>query len=276
MNLSNSQIADARFGKPIKSKILTILISLVSITILIACNMPQAEQVPPPGEVQTSAARTVEALLSPQATSTVMPQETQAFLPDTPVSTLTLTAGPTGTITPTYSVPMLRVLENTNCRSGPGQDYAIVHTYLVWKELEIVGAYPQENYWLVKSPESPTGECWLWGEYVELKGSYWVVSSVTPPPTATKALPAAPSIQEWTFSCNVGQVTVSIKWTDRAADESGYRVIRDDQAVAELPADTKSYAETIPYASGDQFVYFIEVYNVTGPVRSSPMQFSCP
>ena len=71
-------------------------------------------------------------------------------------------------------------------------------------------------------------------------------------------------------------MTVSIKWTDRATDESGYRVIRDDQAVAELPADSKSYAETIPYTSGDQFVYFIEVYNVTGPVRSSPMQFSCP
>lgn len=259
-----------------KSKTLTLLTSLVLITILVACNMPQADQVPPPGEVQTSAALTVEALLTPlQATATVRPQETQAFLPEA-TDTLPPTTGATGTITPTFSVPMLRVLEQTNCRTGPGQDYAIVHTYLQWKELEIVGAYPQEDYWLVKSPESPTGQCWLWGGYVEVKGSYWVVSSVTPPPTATKAPPTAPSIQEWTFSCNVGQVTVSIKWTDRATDESGYRVIRDDQAVAELPADSKSYAETIPYTSGDQFVYFIEVYNVTGPVRSSPMQFSCP
>lgn len=256
-----------------KSKTLTILTSLVLITILAACNMPQADQVPPPGEVQTSAARTVEALLvSPQATATM---EQQAILPDTPASTSPPTAGPTGTVTPTYSVPMLRLLENTNCRTGPGQDYPVVHTYLVWKELEIVGAYPQLNYWLVKSPESPGGQCWLWGEYAEVKGSYWAVPSVTPPPTATKAPPVAPSIQEWTFSCNVGQVTVSIKWTDRATDESGYRIIRDDQVVAELPADSKSYAETIPYTSGEQFVYFIEVYNVTGPVRSSPMQFSC-
>lgn len=256
-----------------KNKTSTLLTSLFLIAILIACNMPEAEQVPPPGEVQTAAALTVEALLaSPQATSTVE----QSILPDTPASTPTLTAGPTGTITPTYSLPMLRVLEQTNCRSGPGPDYEILHTYLQWKELEIVGAYPQENYWLVKSPESPSGQCWLWGEYVEVSGSVWVVSSVTPPPTATKAPPAAPSIQEWTFSCNVGQVTVSIRWTDRASDESGYRVIRNDQAVAELPADSKSYAETIPYASGDKFVYFIEVYNATGPVRSTSMPFSCP
>lgn len=256
-----------------KSKAPTVLSSLFLITILIACNMPQADRVPPPGEVQTSAALTVEALLvSPQAT----PTAGQALLPDTPASTSAPTAGPTGTITPTYSVPMLRLLENTNCRSGPGQDYPIVQTYLVWKELEIVGAYPQENYWLVKSPESPGGQCWLWGEYAEVKGSSWAVPSVTPPPTATKPPPAAPSIQEWTFSCNVGQVTVSIKWTDRAVDESGYRIIRDDQAVAQLPADSNSYAETIPYMSGDTFVYIIEVFNATGPVRSTPIQFTCP
>jgi hypothetical protein len=259
-----------------KNRTWTLLTTLVLIASLFACNMPEVEQVPPPGEVQTSAALTVEALLIPPSVTVTARQGEQPILPNTPASTPTLTAGPTGTITPTYSVPMLKVLEQTNCRTGPGQDYPIVHTYLVWKELEIVGAYPQENYWLVKSAESPSGTCWLWGEYVEVSGSYWAVSSVTPPPTATKAPPIAPSIQEWTFSCNVGQVTVSIKWTDRAADEGGYRVIRDDQAVAELPADSQSYAETIPYASGDEFVYFIEVYNVTGPVRSSPMQFSCP
>jgi hypothetical protein len=257
-----------------KSRTQAILTALILITSLIACNLPEAaEQVPPPGDVQTAAALTVEALLAPPSVTATMREE-QAVLPNTPTSTPTI--GPTGTVTPTYSVPMLRVLEQTNCRTGPGPDYEIVNTYLQWKELEIVGAYPQENYWLVKSPESPTGQCWLWGEYVEVSGSFWAVSSVTPPPTATKAPPAAPSIQEWTFSCNIGQVTVSIKWTDRAVDESGYRVIRNDQAVAELPADSKSYTETIPYASGDKFVYFIEVYNATGPVRSTSMPFACP
>lgn len=255
-----------------KNGIRTTITLLVLIASILACNLPgSGEQVPPPSDVQTAAALTVEALLTvPTITATA--QVDQETLPDTP----TPASGPTGTITPTYSVPMLRVIEQTNCRTGPGQDYEVVYTYLAWKELEIVGTYPQENYWLVKSVESPTGTCWLWGEYVEVKGSYWVVSSVTPPPTATKAPPPAPSIQNWEFSCNFGQATVTIKWTDRAVDEIGYRIIRDGQAVAELPADSKSYAETIPYASGDQFVYFIEVFNVTGLVRSTPIQFTCP
>lgn len=243
---------------------------------LLACNFPgSGEQIPPPADVQTSAARTVEALLlstpSPPASTE------QAILPP-PSETATLppTLGPTATITPTYSVPILRLLENTNCRNGPGTDYQIVHTYLVWKELEIIGAYPQQNYWLVKSPESPTGECWLWGGSVEIKGSYWSVPSVTPPPTVTAAPPAAPALQEWTFNCNIGQVTVSIRWTDRAVDESGYRILRNDQTAAELPADSKSYTETISYASGDKFVYFVEVFNPSGFARSTPIQFTCP
>lgn len=256
-----------------KKRTLTTLATLLLTASLLACNLPgSGEQVLPPGDVQTAAALTVEALLTVPSVTATARQEVQI----SPTNTPSPTTGATGTITPTYSAPMLKVLQQTNCRTGPGQDYEVVYTYLAWKELEIAGAYPQENYWLVKSAESPAGVCWLWGEYVEVKGSYWTVSSVTPPSTATQAPPPAPSIQEWTFNCNVGQVTVSIKWTDRAVGESGYRVIRDDQAVAQLPADSNSYAETVPYTSGDKFVYFIEVYNVTGPVRSTPIQFTCP
>jgi SH3-like domain-containing protein len=255
-----------------KSRTRTNLATLVLILSLIACNLPgSGEQVPPPGEVQTAAALTVEALLIPPSV-TATTQEEQVILPDTPTPTI----GPTGTITPTYSMPTLTLREPTNCRTGPGLDYAVLFSYVKGVRLEIIGSYPQENYWLVKAEESPTGECWIWGEYADITGSYWVVSSVTPPPTATMTPPAAPSIQKWEFNCNLGQVTVTIQWKDRANNETGYRVIRDDQVVAELPADSNSYVETISYTAGDKFVYYIEVYNVTGPVRSTPMQFTCP
>lgn len=255
-----------------KNKTRATLATLALIASILACNFPSAEQVPPPSDVQTAAALTVEALLVPSATATVK-QEVQASA----TNTTSPTAGPTGTITPTYSVPMLKVLEQTNCRTGPGQDYEVVYTYLQWKELEIVGAYPQENYWLVKSSESPTGECWLWGGYVEVRGSYWVVSSVTPPPTATKAPPSAPSIQKWDFFCSTaaGQMEITIQWTDRADNETGYRVIRDDVVVAELPADTSKFNETILLGSGENVTYYIEVYNSSGAVRSTPIKLSC-
>jgi hypothetical protein len=249
----------------------SLLAGVVLIVSILACNAPSVEQVPPPSDAQTAAALTIEALLAPSATATLH-QESATSLP----ATLTPTVGPTGTITPTYSVPMLKVLQQTNCRMGPGQDYEVVYTYLQWKELEIVGAYPQENYWLVKSPESPTGECWLWGEYVEVSGSYWVVSSVTPPPTATIPPPQAPVI-EWEYFCSYAtdDIDVSLKWRDVATNETGYRIIRNGQVIAELPANSTSYTETIDLVAGEKTIYEVEVFNSTGPKRSSPISFEC-
>jgi len=244
----------------------------MSILMITACNLPSADQVPPPSDVQTAAARTVEALLNPLASATIQVDET-AEIPAAPSPT----AGATGTITPTYSVPILTVREQTNCRTGPGQDYDVIFTYLPNKKLEIIGRYDPGNFWLVKSNESPTGNCWLWGEYVDLAGSYWVVGSVTPPPTASNAPPDAPSIQKWDFFCSTvtGEMEVTIQWTDRATDESGYRVIRDNGIAAELPANSSSYTETILLGSGESATYFIEVYSAAGAVRSTPIKLSC-
>lgn len=254
-----------------KNKRRTTLASLVLIASILACNIPSAEQVPPPSDMQTAAALTVEALLMPSTTATTQ-QEEQAVLP----VTSTPTVGPTSTITPTYSVPMLIVLQQTNCRAGPGQDYEVVYTYLAQKKLEIIGNYPQENYWLVKSAESPTGECWLWGEYVKISGSYWVVSSVTPPPTATIPPPQAPAVQ-WEYYCNYAndRMDVSLKWTDVASNEAGYRIIRNGQVVAELPAGSTVYVETITLIAGEKTTYQVEVFNSTGSKQSSPISFEC-
>jgi hypothetical protein len=171
---------------------------------------------------------------------------------------------------------MLTVQESTNCRTGPGQDYEVVFTYLKGKKLEIVGRYDVENYWLVKSAESPTGQCWLWGEYADVTGSYWVVSSVTPPPTATIPAPQAPAVK-WEFNCNyaTSQMDVSFTWVDDAANETGYRVIRNDQAIVELPANTTAYTDTYLFDTGEKVLYQIEVYNITGFTRSPVISITC-
>jgi hypothetical protein len=246
------------------------ILLLLSVLWMTACNLPSAEQVLPPGEVQTAAALTIEALLFPIASRQA---DQPADLPGTPSPS----TGLTGTITPTYSLPILTVREQTNCRTGPGEEYEIIFTYLPDKSLEILGRYDPGNFWLVKSSESPTGNCWLWGEYVDVAGSYWVVGSVTPPPTGTQAPPDAPSIQKWDFSCNTvaGEMEVTILWTDRATDEAGYRVIRDNGVAAELPANSTSFTETILLATGESATYYIEVHDATGSVRSSPIKLTC-
>ncbi len=253
----------------------TISASIILIMSMIACNMPGNAQ---PLSVDDQAATIIAATLQEGLRNGADVPITATFSSTpNPTTTPTPTGGPTATITPTYSTPILTVREQTNCRTGPGQDYEVVFTYLTNKKLEILGRYDPGNFWLVKSSESPTGQCWLWGEYVDVAGSYWVVVSVTPPATATKAPPDAPSVQKWDFFCSTvtGEMEVTIIWADRAVDETGYRIIRDEGVAAELPPNSTKYTETILLSSGESVTYYVEVYNSAGSVRSTPIKLVC-
>ena len=240
---------------------------------ILACNTP-GEQIPPPNDIQTAAALTLQVIFTPSVTAATEPAVTDTV--SAPITqTLATVVSPTITITPTYSVPMLTVKESTNCRAGPGEEYEIVVTYLTGKKLEIAGRYDPGNFWLVKSNESPTGTCWLWGQYVEVVGSYWTVASVTPPPTATGAPPRAPGIVKWEFFCSDSTLTFNVTWADNANNETGYRVFRNGEQAAELPADTTSYTDNFP-VSGDQSVeYYIQVYSDAGTGNSGVMRMKC-
>lgn len=246
------------------------LSSLILLAAILACNIP-AEQVSPPGEVQTAAALTVQAVM-------VTPSLSRAGSPTAAPQTPSLTSSPesTITITPTYSVPMLMVKESTNCRNGPGEEYEVIFTYLSGKKLEVVGRYDPGNFWLVKSNESPSGTCWLWGEYVDVTGSYWAVSSVTPPPTSTSAPPRAPSIQKWEFYCSGGTLTFTANWVDNATGEAGYRIFRNGEQLVELPANSTTYTDDFTLTELNQSVeYYLQVYGPAGSVNSSVMRMKC-
>ena len=251
---------------------------LILISAMLACNLPGTA----PSISVNDQAATVIAMTFQAGTQSVINIPITA----TPTSTLTplptvfftATSGATPTITPTFSTPMLTVLQQTNCRSGPGQDYDIVRTYLPKQKLLILGRYEPTNYWLVKTLElksSTVGSCWLWGEYVKLSGSYWVVPTVTPPPTATTAPPAAPGLLDWRFDCGSGNMTFTVLWADKATNETGYRVFRDGKQVVELPADSTSYSETIPLQSGESAAYYIQVYAPSGTANTSVMKLTC-
>jgi len=248
------------------------ILSIILITVL-ACNMPGTA---PTLSVNDQAATIIAATLQSQPQSVFDIPVTATFSPVPQVTATIGTAGPTATITPTYSVPMLTLREQTNCRTGPGQNYEILFSYIKGVTVEIIGNYPQENYWLVKSVESPTGECWLWGEYADISGSYWVVASVTPPPTPTMSLPKAPAVK-WEFNCDyaASQMEVAFTWTDNATNETGYRMIRNDQPVIELPANITAYKDVFTFVSGEKVLYQIEVYNITGFTRSAVISIAC-
>ena len=241
---------------------------------MLACSLPATA---PSLTVDQQAATAVAATLTAQpgseseSTATVTARVTSTVT----AAGSTATGAVTPTITPTYSTPMLTVLQQTNCREGPGQDYQVIFTYLADVKLEIIGRYEPTDFWLVKSLESKTGTCWMWGEYTEASGSYWVVPTVTPPPTATLPPPQAPSIDNWEFSCSGGDITFSLQWEDRATNETGYRIFRDGEMVAELPANSTSWTETTPLESGESVSYYLQVYGPSGTVNTSIIKISC-
>ena len=254
----------------------SIVLVLLSCSIL-GCNLPGS---PEPLSVNDQAATIIAATLTEEARdSTSVPMSATSSRTPSPTSTATANT-PSATITPTFSTPMLTVIEQTNCRTGPGQDYEVVFTYLANARLVILGRYETENYWLVRSDESPTGSCWVWGEFVEVSGSYWVVPSVTPPATATQSPPAAPTFQNWDYTCSFNGINndlnVILEWSDRSNNETGFRVFRDGGLIVELPAGSTSHADTTDVNSGENTTYRVEAYNVTGSASTSTISISCP
>ena len=249
-------------------KLLYWIISLILLIVAVfAYNIP-AEGAPLHNEAEIAAASTLLAMVTPQSTETALPVSTVVLPSNTPTSQPTIAASPTLT----YSVPMLTLRDATNCRTGPGVSYEIVVTYPIGQSLEILGRYEPGNFWLVKSSESPNGSCWLWGEYADVSGSTWATAAVTPPSTPIASVtprpsaPQAPSMQDYDYYCDDVDHTFSFQvlWEDRSGNEFGYRILREGSVVAELPAGSTYYFETIPMPESRGAQYSIQAYNEYG------------
>ena len=70
-------------------------------------------------------------------------------------------------------------------------------------------------------------------------------------------------------------MTITIDWADRSNNESGYRVLRDGNAIIEMPPNSTAFSETIALQSGDSVEYIIQVFNSTGELNSLPIKLTC-
>jgi hypothetical protein len=98
------------------------------------------------------------------------------------------TATPTPTETPTAFTPLARVLQNANCRFGPGRAYSIESTLLEGQSAPIQGRNEDSSWWLVQDPLTAK-QCWVWGSSVEVIGDASRVLVAQSPPTATEKAP---------------------------------------------------------------------------------------
>lgn len=216
-----------------------------------SCNLPAAGGTDP--QIATAAALTV-----------------QAALGATPPASNNIGASPTSQA---FSQPLITVDDVTNCRTGPGTNYERVVQIAAGQQVEIVGVYPP-NYWIVSTS---AGLCWVSAEFATPMGSVQTVPTVTAPSTPEGNAPAGVSFQKWDIFCNfqTGQADISIRWSDKGDDEAGYRVIRNENVVAEFPPNTTQYSETIALLSGQSVSYRVESFNEVGTSSSATLPLAC-
>lgn len=227
--------------------------ALVLSMLVSSCNLPGA----PAPQAATAAALTLQAAINAPPTSEALASPT---------------AGGSVETTPTYSKPFASVGDVTNCRTGPGVNYERVTQILPADSVEIIGFFPP-NYWIVSTS---AGNCWVSGEFTTPVGSYASVPTITAPPTPQGGAPEKVSLQKWDISCNyeTNEANVSIVWSDTDS-ESGYRILRNGEVVAELPENGDSYLETISLLSGQSVGYNVIAFNAIGSTSSSTVTLNC-
>jgi hypothetical protein len=172
----------------------------------------------------TNFATSQASTLAPSYTATHRPTETQVLKPTT-TPTRTSTSSPTQTqsdtatpsITPTYAILRGTVLEQANCRYGPGAAYLYKYGLYPGYNLEIIGRN-EKGTWVVIRAIGGTNPCWVKASLMDIHGD---VISLAP---ASLPLPQSPYYGPLTGVSAVRDGSmVIISWNSlqlRAGDDS--------------------------------------------------------
>ena len=105
--------------------------------------------------------------LTPAETFTPTPTPTQTL---TATPTLTPTDTPTPTITPTYTILRGKVLEQSNCRYGPGAPYLYKYGLYPDTVLEVIGRNDLGT-WVVVQAIGGSNPCWVKASLLQIRGN---------------------------------------------------------------------------------------------------------
>lgn len=253
------------------------LLFSIFLILLSSCNLPQrpsSMEVLDQAILQTSVAETLTLIHQNAITST--PSMLPATATQTPTPSDFSTATITPTVTATFSTPSVYFDSNVNCRTGPGTNYSVVVLIKEGNSAEIIGS--NGIYWIVQ-PADRAETCWVPAEFVTPEGSYWVVTTMTQPPSPTPVPPNAPGWKKWYYDCSYtgGSTTLNMEmeWIDKSNNEDGFRVLRDGEVIAEFPADSTTYIDHAQIGAGQTFEYQIEVFKGSAKATGSVVTASC-
>jgi hypothetical protein len=152
------------------------------------------------------------------STKIVAPSKTPKFTNTptiTPSNTATISLSPT--ITPTYAILRGTVLEQSNCRYGPGAAYLYKYGLYAGNNVEIIGRN-EVGTWIVVRGIGGTNPCWVKASLLNIRGD---VMSVAP---GSLPLPQSPYYGPLSgVSAMRSENNVTISWNPlvlRAGDDS--------------------------------------------------------
>jgi hypothetical protein len=180
--------------------------------------------------VATDVQATLQAAVPTAAPATNTPLPTDTPLPteppptETPVPAITETSAPTAA--PAINA-VARMVQNTNCRSGPATSFPLVFVAQQGESLKIISGTTVEKYVIVENPTTPGQSCWLWTEFVEVQGDLTGLPVVTPPPTPTSSMRYAISYVR-IDACTGWSVVFKATNTGSSTMES-YSIVTTDQ-----------------------------------------------
>jgi hypothetical protein len=261
---------------------LPLLLSILLIASLTACNLPSEQS----AEEPLALTITAQALLLAQPSA-------NAF---TSTPEFTSTPGPTPTQGPTSTptVPEVTVSTNTNCRTGPGIQYDLVGGLNVGQTAIVVGKNSSTGYWIINNP-GKSGTCWLWGEYATVSGNTAGLTEYsippTPTPTATSTPTATPTlappapVKNLTANkvCIPGlpgffNLNGNITWNDDSNNEKGFNVYLNGAFHGAVGENVTAYPipPLINIVAGTSIKLGVEAFNDAGKSATKDVTFSCP
>ena len=135
------------------------------------------DDIPPPTSSETN--QKTDLLPTP-----ILPSDTpQPFsVTQTPLTTVEAALGALSTAA-VYSAEGV-VLDNSNCRSGPGTEFGIRFLLRPGDEVRVVGVNEEWTWWLI-FPPNQTEACWLWVFLLDVAGDAEQLQIALSPPTPT-------------------------------------------------------------------------------------------
>jgi CSLREA domain-containing protein len=177
---------------------------------------------------------------------------------------------------------------NAFCRRGPGTVYDDIDSMVAGTVVPVTGRN-QDSSWLVITGPNTGRDCWIAFRLLDLNFPSEQLAQIpvipappTPTPTSEPTAtatpvpepPAAPTnLSIGSRVCSSEEYSLTLTWNDAADNESGYRVYRGGQQIADLGPDTTNYSDSPPF--GGPYSYSVEAYNAAGKASAGVQEQGC-